>query len=87
MEFRGSITQRLISLRFVGAVTRPLRKTRFRLLVRLCRTGLIIRTVSMKGFTFEMILVSRASWRKVRLFRFKNRSKYCVHGIGRQATT
>ena len=29
MEFRGSITQRLISLRFAGAVTHRPRKTRF----------------------------------------------------------
>jgi hypothetical protein len=29
----------------------PARKTRFRLLARLCRTGLVTRRVSMKGFT------------------------------------
>ena len=28
------------------------RKTRFRLLARLCRTGLVTRRVPMKGFTF-----------------------------------
>ncbi len=44
----------------------PPRKTRFRLLARLCRAGLVTRRASMKGFTFEMILLSRASWRKVR---------------------
>jgi hypothetical protein len=37
---------------------------RFRLLARFCRTGLVTRRVSTKGFTFEMILLSRASWRK-----------------------
>jgi hypothetical protein len=30
----------------------------------LCRTGLVARRVSIKGFAFEIILVSRASWRE-----------------------
>ena len=47
-------------------VTPPPRKTRFRLLVQLCRAGLVTRRVPVKGFTFEMILLFRASWRKVR---------------------
>jgi hypothetical protein len=54
-------------------------KTRFRLLARLCRTGLVNRRVSMKGFTFEMILLSRASWRNVSSFyqgRKLGRSKF-----------
>jgi hypothetical protein len=46
------------------AVTRPHARLASRLLARLCRTGLITRRVSLKGFTFEMILLSRASWRK-----------------------
>ena len=33
-------------------VTRSPRKTRFRLLAQLCRTGLVTRRVPMKGFTF-----------------------------------
>src|SRR4051812_716348 len=52
-------------LRFAGEVTRPPRKTRFRLLARLCRTGLVTRRVSMKGFTLEAIPLSRTSWRNV----------------------
>ena len=52
-KFRGSITQRLISLSTLRSDGRPPpRKTRFRLLARLCRTGLVTRRVSMKGFTF-----------------------------------
>jgi transposase len=47
-------------------VTPPPRKTRFRLLVQLCRAGLVTRRVPVKGFTFEVILLFRASWRKVR---------------------
>src|SRR5271163_4590078 len=54
-------------LRFAVAVTRPRARLASRLLARLCRTGLVTRRVSMKGFTFEMILLSRASWRKVKL--------------------
>ena len=51
--FRGSITQRLISLSTLRSDGHPPpRKTRFRLLARLCRTGLVTRRVSMKGFTF-----------------------------------
>jgi hypothetical protein len=67
-KFRGSITQRLIWLSTLRGDGRPSpRQTRFRLLARLCRTGLVTRRISMKGFTFEMILLSRASWRKVKL--------------------
>ncbi len=50
--FRGSITQRLISLSTLRSDGHPSpRKTRFRLLARLCRTGLVTRRVSLKGFT------------------------------------
>ena len=38
-------------LRFAGRVTPPPRKTRFRLLARLFRTGLVTRRVPSKGFT------------------------------------
>jgi len=38
-------------LRFAGRVTPTPRKTRFRLLARLFRTGLITRRVPSKGFT------------------------------------
>jgi len=52
-KFRGSITQRLIALSTLRSDGHPPpRKTRFRLLARLCRTGLVTRRVSMKGFTF-----------------------------------
>ena len=52
-RFRGSIAQRLISLSTLRGDGHPSpRKTRFRLLARLCRTGLVTRRVSMKGFTF-----------------------------------
>ena len=51
MKFRGSITQRLISLSTLRSGGRPPpRKTRFRLLDRLCRTGLGTRRVPAKGF-------------------------------------
>jgi hypothetical protein len=64
-KFRGSITQRLISLSTLRRDGHPSpRKTRFRLLARLCRTGLVTRRVPIKGFTFEVILLFRASWRK-----------------------
>jgi hypothetical protein len=77
MEFRGSITQRLISLSTLRSDGRPSpRKTRFRLLARLCRTGLDTRRVPIKGFTLLAILLFRASWRKVRsVFRFTRRSR------------
>ena len=53
MKFRGSITQRLIWLSTLRSGSHPPpRKTRFRLLVRLCRTGLVTRRVPIKGFTF-----------------------------------
>jgi len=62
MKFRGSITQRLISLSTLRSGSHPPpRKTRFRLLARLCRTGLDTRRVSIKGFAFVMILLFRAS--------------------------
>jgi hypothetical protein len=51
-------------------VARPHARLASRLLARLCRTGLVTRRVSMKGFTFEMILLSRASWRNVSSFFF-----------------
>ena len=37
--------------RFAVAVTRPHARLASRLLARLCRTGLVTRRVSMKGFT------------------------------------
>ena len=49
--FRGSITERLISLSTLRSEGRPSpRKTRFRLLARLCRTGLVTRWVSIERF-------------------------------------
>src|SRR5580658_53671 len=70
-KFRGSITQRLISLSTLRRDGHPSpRKTRFRLLARLCRTGLVTRRVPVKGFTFEVILLFRASWRKDTTFFF-----------------
>ena len=46
-------------------VTHPPRKTRFRLLVRLYRTGLVTRRVPSERFQASAILLSRASWRDV----------------------
>ena len=43
--------------------THPPRKTRFRLLVRLYRTGLVTRRVPSERFQASAILLSRASWR------------------------
>ena len=40
------------ALRFAVTVTRPHARLASRLLARLCRTGLVTRRVSMKGFTF-----------------------------------
>ena len=48
-----------------GVVTHPPRKTRFRLLVRLYRTGLVTRRVPSERFQASAILLSRASWRDV----------------------
>ena len=50
-------------LRFAGWVAPPPRKTRFRLLTQLCRTGLDTRRVPSKGFAFVAFLLFRASWR------------------------
>ena len=50
-------------LRFAGRVTPPPRKTRFRLLARLYRTGLATRRVPSKGFkavSLHLILLSQA---------------------------
>ena len=55
----------LAVLRFAGVVTHPPRKTRFRLLVRLYRTGLVTRRVPSERFQASAILLSRASWRDV----------------------
>src|SRR3954463_14105643 len=50
-KFRGSITQRLISLSTLRSGGRPPpRRTRFRLLARLDRTGLVTRRVPAEGF-------------------------------------
>ena len=59
MTFRGSIARRLIWLSTLrrGGYPPP-RKTRFRLLVQLYRTGLVTRRVSTKGFKFKAILLS-----------------------------
>src|SRR3954453_3135607 len=68
-------------LRFAGEVTRPPRKTRFRLLARLCRAGLVTRRVSTKGFTLVAIPLSRASWRNagsaLRLLAVLDRNTLC----------
>src|SRR5208337_2834235 len=49
----------------MGVVTHPPRKTRFRLLVQLYRTGLVTRRVPSERFQASAILLSRASWRDV----------------------
>jgi len=76
MVFRVPITQRLISLSTLrDEGYPPPRKTCFRLLVQLCRAGLVTHRVPMRGFTL-LILLSRASWRKVKSgFRFTQRSR------------
>ena len=58
-------------LRFAGRVTPTPRKTRFRLLARLFRTGLVTRRVPMKGFTMypTSILLSQVQ-RSARTFYF-----------------
>src|SRR4029077_9153241 len=67
LDKRASIAQRLISLSTLRSESRlSPRKTRSRLPARLCRTGLVTRRVPVEGFTFEMLLRSRASWRDVR---------------------
>ena len=51
MKYRGSITRLLISLSTLRSDGYPSpRKTRFRLLARLYRTGLVTRRVLTKGF-------------------------------------
>lgn len=54
-------------LRFAGRVTPPPRKTRFRLLARLYRTGLVTHRVPSKGFKLTSCSSSsfpKLSWRK-----------------------
>jgi hypothetical protein len=69
---RGSIAQRLISLSTLRSESRlSPRKTRFRLLARLCRAGLVTRRVPIKGFTLLAILLFRASWRKDTIFNYR----------------
>src|SRR5262245_23064298 len=64
--FRGSIARPLISLSTLRGDGYPSsRKTRFRLLARLYRTGLVNRGDPTEDFTSRMILLSRASWRNV----------------------
>jgi hypothetical protein len=64
-EFRGSIAQRLIWLSTLRSGSYPPpRKTRFRLLVRLCRAGLVYPQGPDERFHMT-ILLSRASWRNV----------------------
>jgi hypothetical protein len=43
--------------RFAVTVARPHARLASRLLARLCRTGLVARRVSMKGFTSKMLLL------------------------------
>jgi len=66
-------------LRFVRWVARTRRKTRFRLLAKLCRTGLNTRRVRLKGF--EVILTSRPpfpgfAWRNPRPL-FQHGCRFC----------
>jgi hypothetical protein len=54
-------------LRFAGRITPPRRQTRFWLLARLCRVGLVTRRVPTKGFHMSDHLTSsfpRLAWRK-----------------------
>src|SRR5271157_2956458 len=67
-DFRGSIAQRLIGLATLRRGSHPPRKTRFRRLARLYRTGLVTRRVPLKGFERKAVLLSRASWRNVSSF-------------------
>ncbi len=68
-RFRGSIAQRSIWLSTLRSGSYPPpRKTRFRLLAQLYRTGLVTRRVPAKGFTFMAILLFRASRRYVPFF-------------------
>ena len=53
----GDFSGMAVELDQVGACTLPAAGP-----ARLCRTGLVARRISMKGFTFAMILFSRASW-------------------------
>src|SRR5208337_4594281 len=84
-RFRGSIAQRLISLSTLhNGGCLPSCKTRFRLLARLFRAGLVTRRVPAKGFTVVTILLSRASWRDVGS-SFRARMMNCRVGKGRPA--
>ena len=68
MKFRGSITQRLISLSTLRSDGHPPpRKTRFPAAGPALPDGIGCPRVSMKGFTLT-ILLSRASWRKASHF-------------------
>ena len=69
MEFRGSITQRLISLSTLRSDGRPPpRKTRFPAAGPALPDGIgYPQGFNERFHIFEMILLSRASWRKVRL--------------------
>jgi hypothetical protein len=66
-SFRGSIARPLTSLSTLrrGGYPPP-RKTRFRLLVRLYRAGLVTRRVPTKGFERVLSSFPELSWRKVR---------------------
>jgi hypothetical protein len=50
-------------LRFAGRVTPAPRKTRFRPLAKLCRTGLVTRRVSSKGFRYTLPPFPGFAWR------------------------
>ncbi len=65
-ELTPEFLQRLISLSTLhNGGCPPSCKTRFRLLARLFRAGLVTRRVPAKGFTVVTLLLSRASWRDV----------------------
>src|SRR3954452_4207013 len=67
-KFRGSIARRLVWLSTLRSGSHPPpRKTRFRLLARLCRTGLATRRVPSKGFKqsfppFPSFLAQGQTW-------------------------
>ncbi len=61
-------------------VARPPRKTRFRLLARLCRTGLVTRRVPIKGFTLLAILLFRASCARSDLVPILLSPSFHLHG-------
>ncbi len=80
-QFRGSIARRLISLSTLRSESHlSPRKTHFRLLARLCRSGLVTRRVPIKGFTSETILLFRASWRNASLRHASRPTSHATSG-------